>query len=102
MRFHTFDAIILNERFDTEDPDRQELLLYLENQPMPLRRWIFIALLSDRHRTLDGLIAFQRSVHCLINTQNMKDFETIFRHARDDHASFARTFQETLKSLGRL
>ena len=37
MRFHVFDVVILNELFDSADPQANSVLLYLEEMPMTTR-----------------------------------------------------------------
>jgi len=44
MRFHVFEMLIVNEGFDTPDPDFNNLLRYLERLPMSVRRDMFVTL----------------------------------------------------------
>jgi predicted Zn finger-like uncharacterized protein len=46
MRFHTFDLVVIDERFDAADPDRNSVLRYFERMPMSARRNIFVALIQ--------------------------------------------------------
>ena len=100
-RFHVYDAIILNERFGTENPDANDLMTYLATLPMTTRRQMFVVLISDRFRTMDNMAAFNRSVNLIINLKNLDDFTTIFKKGLTDHAAFYQVFKETLKKMGK-
>jgi hypothetical protein len=65
------------------------------------RRNIFVALISNRYRTMDSMTAFQKSVNIIINTKSMGDFGKILNRGMTDHEYFYRIFRETLKKLGR-
>ena len=101
MRFHTYDAVILNERFDTAAPDENDVLQYLENLSMVTRRDIFVALVSERFRSMDNMAAFNKSVNLVINTKNIDDVGTILKRGISENAAFYHVFRETLKKEGR-
>ena len=103
MRFHVYDLIIVNENFDAADTKGgNEVLNYLQNLVSALRRNIFVALLTDNYRTMDNMMAFNKSVNLVINTKNIDDFVTIIKHGLDDNQAFYSVFKETLKKLGRV
>jgi len=101
MRFHIFDVVLLNERFDTDDPESNSVLQYLENMAMNTRRRFFVALLSDRFRTMDNMAAFNRSVNLVINTKNLDDAVTILKQGVADNRAFYHVFLETLQKMGK-
>jgi CheY-like chemotaxis protein len=101
MRFHTYDVVVLDERFDTAAPDENDVLQYLENLSMVTRRQIFVALITDRFRTMDNMAAFNRSVNMIISTKNMDDVATILKRGISENAAFYHVFKETLKKEGR-
>ena len=96
MRYHTYDLIVVNEYFDTRDPDANGVLIYLERQPMLVRRNIFVALLSTRYRTMDQMGAFQKSVNMIVNLSNIDDFDKILQRGLADYGIFYRVFKESL------
>jgi CheY-like chemotaxis protein len=103
MRFHMYDLIIVNENFDAvECPGSNDVLIYLQNLVASTRRNIFVALLSDKYRTTDNMMAFNKSVNLVINTKNIDDFSTIIKRGLDDNLAFYSIFKETLKKLGRV
>jgi len=104
MRFHVYDLIVLNEVFDAADntQDGNEVLNYLQNLAASTRRNIFIALITDKYRTMDNMMAFNRSVNLIINTKNIDDFAVIIKRGLEDNKAFYSVFKDTLKKLGRI
>ena len=102
MRFHVYQLVVINENFDTEDPDNNSVLKYLESLSMNVRRDIFVVLLSDKLRTNDGMAAFNKSVNLIVNTSNINDIEGIIRHGIAENEHFYGVFKESMQKLGRL
>jgi predicted Zn finger-like uncharacterized protein len=96
MRYHTYDVIVLNEYFDTQDPDANPVLIYLERLAMDVRRNIFVTLLSSRFRTMDHMTAFQRSVNMIVNIRNIDDFDKILQRGMADYGLFFKVLKESL------
>ena len=96
MRYHNYDLIILNEYFDTQDPDANPVLIYLERQEMETRRNIFLTLLTQRFRTMDHMVAFQKSVNMIVNIRNIDDFDKILQRGMADYGLFYKAFKESL------
>jgi hypothetical protein len=94
--------VVLNEDFDTPDPDANGILIYLERLQMAIRRNIFVLLISTRFRTLDHMMSFNKSVDMVMNPQNISDFERIMKRGLAEHALNYRVYWETLKKLGRV
>jgi len=101
MRYHEYDLIVLNEKFDTPNNELNPIMMAIDRFPISTRRNIFVALISDMFRTMDNMTAFQKSVNIIINTKNMGDFGKILNRGITDHEYFYRVFKETLKKLGR-
>lgn len=102
MRFHVFDVIVLNERFDTGDPDENNVLRYLDRLSMSTRRNIFVALLTDRFRTMDNMTAFNKSVNIVINLENIDETEKILKTGLTDNIAFYKVFKELLVKTGKV
>ncbi|MGD9364206.1 MAG: zinc-ribbon domain-containing protein [Desulfobacteraceae bacterium] len=98
MRYHTYDIIIVNEYFDTRDPDANPLLIYLERQLMEVRRNIFVVLLTSRFRTMDHMTAFSRSVNLILNVRNVDDFDKIIQRSLADYGLFYKVYKEGMTS----
>ena len=99
MRYHDYNLIVLNEKFDTRNPDTNGVLIYLERMPMLTRRNMYVTLLSDRFRTMDNMMAFEKSVNLIVNTQNIDDFDKILGRGIADHEYFYRLFMEIDKEI---
>lgn len=94
MRYHGYDIIIVNEIFDTQDPEINGVLIYLERLNMEERRNLFVTLLSSRFRTMDQMTAFQKSVNIVVNLNNIQDFDKILRRSLADNDLFYRVYRE--------
>jgi DNA-binding NtrC family response regulator len=101
MRFHVYDLVVLNETFDTQNPDANDILVYLQSLAMGVRRQMFIALISDRLRTMDDMAAFHKSVNLAIHPKNVDAVGTILKRALADNAAFYRIFKEAAKKTGK-
>ncbi len=96
LRYHNFDLLIVNEYFDTQDPDANPLLIYLERLSMDTRRNIYVTLVTSRFRTMDHMIAFQKSVNMVLNIRNIDDFDKIIQRGMADYGLFYKVFKESL------
>jgi predicted Zn finger-like uncharacterized protein len=101
MRYHVYDLIVIDESFDTSNPESNGVLIYLERLAMSVRRNIFVAMISNRYRTMDNMMAFNASVNLIINIKNIEDIGKILSRSITDTELFYRVYQETLKETGR-
>ena len=102
MRYHNYDLFVVNENFDTENPESNGVLLYLERLSMAVRRNMFVALVSERFRTMDNMLALNKSVNLIINIKNVEDIGKILSRGITDNEFFYRVFKSTLKEVGRV
>lgn len=102
MRYHNYDLFVINENFDTDNPESNGILLYLERLSMLVRRNMFIALISDRFRTMDNMMALNKSANLIINTKNIDDIGKILSRGITDNEYFYRIFKGTLKEVGKV
>jgi predicted Zn finger-like uncharacterized protein len=102
MRYHNYDLFVINESFDTDNPESNGILLYLERLNMTVRRNMFIALVSDRFRTMDNMMALNKSVNLIINIKNVEDIGKILSRGITDNEFFYRVFKGTLKEVGKV
>ena len=101
MRYHIYDLIVVNENFDTKNPNSNGVLIYLERLSMGVRRQLFVAMISNRYRTMDNMMAFHASVNLIINIKNIEDIGKILSRSITDTELFYRVYKETLKETGR-
>ena len=102
MRYHNYDLSLVNEDFDTADPDRNGVLIFIERLNMSIRRNMFVVLISNRFRTMDHMMAFNKSVNIIINISNIKDFDKILRRGITDNDYFYRVYKEMMRKTGRI
>ena len=101
MRYHNYDLFVINENFDTDNPESNGILLYLERLSMLVRRNMFIALVSDRFRTMDNMMALNKSANLIINSKNIDDIGKILSRGITDNEYFYRIYKGTLKDVGK-
>ncbi|MBF0226185.1 MAG: hypothetical protein HQK76_12090 [Desulfobacterales bacterium] len=102
MRYHVYDIIVLNEHFETSDPEKNGVLINIEKLEISVRRNIFVALLTNRFRTFDRLMAFNKSVNLIVKIDNIPELEKIISSAVTDNDLFYRVFKESLKKFGKI
>jgi predicted Zn finger-like uncharacterized protein len=101
MRYHSYDILVVNDDFDTDNPETNGVLIYLERLSMSVRRGIYVIMVSSRHRTMDNMTAFLKSVNLIVNTNNIGDFGKILGRGLTEYLTFYRLFREKLKDTGR-
>jgi predicted Zn finger-like uncharacterized protein len=101
MRYHNYDLFAINENFDSDSPESNGILMYLERLGMQVRRNMFVALISDRFRTMDNMMALNKSANIVINSKNIDDIGKILSRGITDNEYFYRIFKGTLKEVGR-
>ena len=99
MRYHNYNVVVVNEMFDTSSADSNGVLLFLERLPMTTRRAVFVCLISSRYRTMDHMLALNKSVNMIVNIKNINDFAKILSTAITENDIFYRTYRETAKHL---
>jgi hypothetical protein len=68
---------------------------------MATRRNMFVAMISDRFRTMDNMMALNKSVNLIINVKNVEDVGKILSRSITDSEYFYRVYKESLKEVGR-
>ncbi len=101
MRFHLFELVILSDGFDGQDLGNSPILNYLNNISMADRRKIFVALMGERFKSMDNLMAFAMSVNAVINPKDTDKLSAMLKGAVSEHERFYKVFMETLVEVGR-
>jgi predicted Zn finger-like uncharacterized protein len=99
MRGHEFNLVALNERFGTDNPDANHVLKFLDQLLMEVRRNIFVVLFSNRFKTMDNMMAFNRSVNMIINLEDLDNLEKILQRGINENDAFFRVYRESGKKL---
>ncbi len=102
MRYQEYDLILVNEEFDSSDPNTNGVLIFLERLQMSERRKIITILVTKRFRTMDTMMTLNRSVNLILNVKNIEDADKIFRRCVSDNEMFYRVYKESLKNVGRV
>ena len=97
MRYKVYDAVVVDEYFGTKNPEANGVLIYIQRLTMDIRRKMFVTLISDRYRTMDYMMAFNKSVNLIINKKNTDDIEKILSRNITEHEMFYRIFKEVRK-----
>ncbi|UCF57440.1 MAG: zinc-ribbon domain-containing protein [Deltaproteobacteria bacterium] len=101
MRFHHFDLIILSDGFDGQGLENSPVLNYLNNISMSVRRRVFVALVGERFKTMDNMMAFAMSANVVINTKEQDKLSAILKRAISDNEKFYKVFMDTLVEAGK-
>jgi predicted Zn finger-like uncharacterized protein len=102
MRFHHFDLVILSDGFDGQPIERSPILNFLNNISMSVRRRIFVALISDKFKTMDNMMAFATSSNVVINSQDMQRLSPVLKKAISDHEKFYKVFMDGMLEAGKV
>ncbi|MEA3437012.1 MAG: zinc-ribbon domain-containing protein [Thermodesulfobacteriota bacterium] len=102
MRYHGYDLIVINETFNSDSPESNMVMLYLERLPMSIRRNTFVIMISTKLHTMDRMLAFRYSVHIILNSKNIDDFGKIVSRGLTDNELFYQVFNESLKTVKRM
>lgn len=95
IRYQNYDVVVVNELFGSEDPDTNGVLIYLERLAMDTRRNMFVAMISERFRTMDNMMAFNKSVNLIINKENAAEVDKILSKGLTDYDMFYRIYKES-------
>lgn len=94
MRYKVYDAVVVDEYFGTKNPETNGVLIYIQRLTMDIRRKMFVALISDRYRTMDHMMRFNKSINLIINKKNIDDVEKILSRNITENEMFYRIFKE--------
>lgn len=94
MRYHSYDVVVVDDMFDTKNPDVNGVLIYLNRQPMVTRRHMTVFLMTDTHRTRDEMVAFHKSVNIIVNNRDIDKIDTILEKTVRETALFYRIYNE--------
>lgn len=101
MRKTAYQVVVVDETFEGGAPLDNPVLKALAGMTMPVRRYIFVALLGDDVKTLDHAMAFSRSVNAVVSTNDVGQLAPILRRGIADNDAFYRVFREVLQAAGK-
>ena len=101
LLFHHFDLIMLSEGFDGLSLEENPVINYLNSLSMSVRRRIFLALLSNKFKTMDLLKALGMSANLVINPDDLVNLSLVLKKGISDNDKFYKVFMDTLKEVGK-
>lgn len=101
LRFHRFDLILVAEGFDGQELENSPVRNYLNTLSISSRRRIFLALISDRFKSMDDMVAYTMSANSVINTKDIDKLPSILKQGISEHEKFYKVFMDTLVEAGK-
>jgi CheY-like chemotaxis protein len=101
LRKVSYDVIVLDEAFQGATTLDNPLLVAIQSMPMPVRRYIFVALLGRDVKTLDHMLAFAKSVNLVVNYSDVPQLQALLTRAVADNDQFYRVFRQVLQEAGK-
>jgi DNA-binding response OmpR family regulator len=89
----SYQLVILEATFGGEPGGSNSTLKWIQRLGMPLRRHAVVILLGDAWETLDPLIAFQESVHAVVNYAEIELLARIIERVVGDNDNFLQPFR---------
>ena len=101
LRFHHFDLIVLVDGFSGQPVENSQIINFLNRLPMSVRRRIFLALVSEKFKTMDNMMAFARSANVVINLKDIDKLHLVLKKAIAENEKFYKVFMDALVETGR-
>jgi predicted Zn finger-like uncharacterized protein len=101
LRFHRFDIIIITEGFDGQELENSPIRNYLNTLSMSSRRRIFLALIGDKFKSMDDMMAYTMSANAVINTKDADRLSNMLKQGIAEHERFYKVFMDTLVEVGK-
>ncbi len=101
MRFHHFDLIFLCEGFDGQSLENSPVINHVNRMPMSVRRTVFFALMAEKFKSMDNMMAFAMSANVVINPKDMDRLALILKKATLENEKFYKVFTDILAQLGK-
>lgn len=101
MRFHQFDMIVLCDGFDGQPLENSPVLSHVNRLGMSVRRRIFLALFSDRFKSMDNMMSFAMSANAVFNIKELDRLAVMLKKALSENEKLYKVFMDTLAQLGK-
>jgi len=101
IRLHAFDMIILSDAFDGKGLEGNPIINYLNHLSMSVRRGIYLALISNRFKTMDNMMAFAMSANLVVNPEDLPNIQLILKKSTSENEKFYKVFMDALKEAGK-
>jgi predicted Zn finger-like uncharacterized protein len=101
LRFHRFDIIIIAEGFDGQELENSPIRNYLNTLAISSRRRIFLALMGDKFKSADDMMAYTMSANAVINTKDTDKLSSILKQGLSEYEKFYKVFMDILVEVGK-
>jgi ActR/RegA family two-component response regulator len=88
--------VVVDENFADENPKNNRIINEILSFPMYIRREMMFILTGKSLPTMNRLYAFAKGADLVINTQDLSNFNTIFKRAYAEYQKTYRQFKELL------
>ena len=102
LRYNQFDLMILADGFDGQEIFGGPILNYLNHMSMSSRRMIFLALIGEKFKTMDEMVAYTLSANMVVNTKDLGSFSTLLKRGITEYSRFYKVFLDTLEDEGKI
>ena len=102
LRFNHFDLMILADGFDGQEIFGGPIMNYLNHMAMSTRRRIFVALIGNRFKTMDEMMAYALSANIVVNTKDLGSFSTLLKRGLMEYKRFYKVFLDILEEEGKI
>lgn len=94
LSFHTFNVIVVDENYDVGSDGKNQILEYLKNLSMSIRRKIFVVLISSNFATMDYMYTYNLSVNLIINREDLAEIGMIIKKEMEENEYFYHVFKK--------
>jgi len=101
LRRDAYEIVVINEQCHGASALDNPVLASIQQMAMPVRRYMFVALLGRTYKTFDNMMAFARSVNCVVNLNDVPHMAAILVKGVNENNQFYRVFREVLAEAGR-
>jgi hypothetical protein len=90
-----YELVLVEELFACAKPEENLSLEYVQELPMTQRRDTVLVLIGEQYTSMDTLMAFVKSVHAVINPQDLPSLGQVVQQAVTDNSMVLSTMRET-------
>lgn len=101
MRRDAYEIVIVSEQFQSASALDNAVLASIRQMPMPVRRYMFVALLGRGYKTFDNMMAFAKSMNVVVNLNDLPHLAAILVKGVNENNQFYRVFRDVLVEAGR-
>lgn len=96
LHHNSYDLIVLDENFNSENESHNLVLHHIQLLPMHLRRQFYLCLLSREKNTMDEKLAFRVGVNLILNVKDLDKAKVLFARLMKEHRGFYALFNSEL------